>query len=70
MHTSVPKRRTYLLAFLMTLSAAGIGILPLSGQTTDTTPWSVSSGQLASLVSGMAVSLLPRIFNISEEAPT
>jgi membrane-associated phospholipid phosphatase len=70
MHTSVPKTRACVLPFLMTLSAAGIGILPLSSQTADTTPWSVSSAQLASLVSGMSVSLVPRIFNINEEAPT
>ena len=70
MHTSVPKTRACVLAFLMTLSAAALGTLPLSGQTADTMRWSVSRGQLASAVSGMSLSLVPRIFNINERPPT
>ena len=70
MHTSVPKTRACVLPFLMTLSAAALGTLPLSGQTADTTAWSFSRGQLASAVSGMSLSLVPRIFNINERSPT
>jgi len=70
MHTSVPKAAAYVLALVMTLSAAAIGNLPLSGQTADTTRWSVSSGQFASAVGGMSLSLVPRIFNINERSPT
>ena len=70
MHTSVPKAAAYVLALVMTLSAAAIGNLPLSGQTADTTRWSVSSGQFASAVGGMSLSLVPHIFNINERSPT
>ena len=70
MHICKPKTKGPVFAFLITLSATAIGVVPLSGQTADTTPWKVSSAQFASAGGGMSLSLVPRIFSINRGLPT
>ena len=44
MHICKPKTKSLGLSFLLALTATAIGVVPLSGQTADTTPWKVSRG--------------------------
>ena len=55
---------------LIALSATTIGVLPLTGQSAETTPWEVSIGQVASVVGAVSVGFIPAIFNINEGLPT
>ncbi len=54
MHICKPKPQRPVSAFLITLSATAIGVVPLSGQTADTTRRKVSIGQVASFLFGAA----------------
>ncbi len=65
-----PKTKSLGLSFLLALTATAIGVVPLSGQTADTTPWKVSNGQFASGVGGMSLALVPIIFNIHGGLPS
>ena len=56
-------------AFLITLSVIAIGAVPLSGQTADTTRWTVSPGLVGSGVGGMSLGLVPSIFSINGGLP-
>jgi len=69
MHTCEPKTKGPALALLMTLSATTIGVVPLSGQTADTTRWRVSVGQFTSAGGGLSLSLVPSIFSINTGLP-
>jgi len=70
MHTCKPKTKGPALALLLTLSATAIGVVPLRGQTTDTTRWRGSVGQFISAGGGMSLSLVPSIFSINRGLPT
>ena len=70
MHTHNRKTQGPGFAFLIALSATAIGVLPLSGQSAETTRWKVSIGQVASLVGAMSVGLIPTIFSINDGLPT
>ena len=70
MHTCKPKTKSPVFTFLVALSATAIGVVPLSGQTADTTRWRVSVGQFASAGGGMSLSLVPGIFNINGGLPS
>ena len=69
-HNCKPKTKGPVFALLMTLSATTIGVVPLRGQTTDTTRWRVSVGQLASAGGGISLSFAPSIFSINGGLPT
>ena len=70
MHICKPKPQGPVFAFLITLSATAIGVVPLSGQTADTTRRKVSIGQVASAAGGMSLGLAPTIFSIHDGLPT
>ena len=70
MHICKPKTKSLGLSFLLALTATAIGVVPLSGQTADTTPRKVSRGQFASAGGGMSVTLVPIIFNIHGGLPS
>ena len=70
MHTYKPKTKSPVFTFLVALSATAIGVVPLSGQTADTTRWRVSTGQFASAGGGMSLSLVPSIFSINGGLPS
>lgn len=70
MHTYSRKTQSSGFAFLVALWATAIGVLPLSGQSAETTRWKVSIGQVASVVGAMSVGLIPTIFSINDGLPT
>ncbi len=70
MHTYNRKTQGPGFAFLIVLSATAIGVLPLSGNQAETTPWRISIGQVASVVGAMSVGLIPTIFSINDGLPT
>ena len=69
-YTCKPKTKDPVFAFLITLSATLMGVVPLSGQTADTTRWKVSSVQFASAVGGISLALVPSIFSINGGLPS
>lgn len=70
MHTLRPRTKRPVFAFLITLSATVLGVVPLSAQTADTTVWKLSSGQLASAGTGMFLGFVPGVFKINEGLPS
>ncbi len=70
MHTYDRKTQGPGFVLLIALSATTIGVLPLTGQSAETTPWEVSIGQVASVVGAVSVGFIPAIFNINEGLPT
>ena len=70
MHILKSKTKGPVFAFLITLSATASGVVPLSGQTADTTRWKVSRGQLASAIGGMSLALVPSIFSTNGGLPS
>ncbi len=70
MHTYNRKTQGAGVALLIALSATAIGVLPLTGQSVETTPWKISIGQVASFVGAASVGLIPTIFSINDGLPT
>ncbi len=70
MHTYNRKTQGPGFALLIALSATAIGVLPLSGNQAETTPWRISVGQVASVVGAMSVGFIPTIFSINDAPPT
>ena len=70
MHTYKRKTQSPGFALLIALSATAIGVLPLSGNQAETTPWRISIGQVASVVGAMSVGFIPTIFSINDTLPT
>lgn len=70
MHTYNRKIRGPGFVLLIALSATAIGVLPLTGQSVETTPWKISIGQVASFAGALSAGLVPTIFNINDGLPT